>query len=84
MRTHTLRVFALTHLTAWTYEQTKDLPLADDPKVAALRSGFTNDPAARRPPFVLIGTTFASDRYWHGKILTQYARDWVRLYTHGN
>ena len=71
-------------LTAWAYAQTKDLNLGDDPKVAAFRSGFPNAPAARRPPFVLIGATFASDRYWHGKILTQYARDWVRLYTHGN
>ena len=70
-------------LTAWAYAQTKDLPLGDDPKVAAFRAGFTNDPNARRPPFVLIGATFASDYYWHGRIMTQYARDWVRLYTEG-
>ena len=70
-------------LTAWAYAQTKDLNLGDDPKVAAFRSGFTNEPAARRPPFVLIGATFASDYYWHGTIMTQYARDWVRLYTSG-
>ena len=70
-------------LTAWAYAQTKDLNLGDDPKVAAFRAGFTNDPAARRPPFVLIGATFASDYYWHGTIMTQYARDWVRLYTKG-
>jgi purine nucleoside permease len=70
-------------LTAWAYAQTKDLNLGDDPKVAAFRSGFTHDPAARRPPFVLIGATFASDYYWHGTIMTQYARDWVRLYTGG-
>jgi purine nucleoside permease len=70
-------------LTAWAYAQTKDLNLGDDPKVAAFRAGFTNDPAARRPPFVLIGATFASDYYWHGTIMTQYARDWVHLYTAG-
>jgi len=70
-------------LTAWAYAQTKDLNLGDDPKVAAFRAGFTNDPAARRPPFVLIGATFSSDYYWHGTIMTQYARDWVRLYTKG-
>jgi len=70
-------------LTAWAFAQTKDLNLGDDPKVAAFRSGFTNDPAAQRPPFVLIGATFASDYYWHGTIMTQYARDWVRLYTKG-
>ena len=70
-------------LTAWAFAQTKDLNLGDDPKVAAFRAGFTNDPAARRPPFVLIGATFASDYYWHGTIMTQYARDRVRLYTGG-
>jgi purine nucleoside permease len=70
-------------LTAWAFAQTKDLNLGDDPTVAAFRAGFTNYPNARRPPFVLIGDTFASDYYWHGKIMTQYARDWVRLYTGG-
>jgi purine nucleoside permease len=70
-------------LTAWAFAQTKDLNLGDDPKVAAFRAGFTNDPAARRPPFVLIGATFSSDYYWHGTIMTEYARDWVRLYTGG-
>jgi purine nucleoside permease len=70
-------------LTAWAFAQTKNLNLGDDPTVAAFRAGFTNYPNARRPPFVLIGDTFASDYYWHGKIMTQYARDWVRLYTQG-
>ena len=70
-------------LTAWAFAQTKDLNLGDDPVVAAFRAGFTNYPAARRPPFVLLGDTFASDYYWHGRIMTQYARDWVRLYTAG-
>jgi purine nucleoside permease len=70
-------------LTAWAYAQTKDLNLGDDPIVATFRAGFTNYPNARRPPFVLLGDTFASDYYWHGRIMTQYARDWVRLYTAG-
>jgi purine nucleoside permease len=70
-------------LTAWAFAQTKDLNLGDDPIVADFRSGFTNYPNARRPPFVLIGDTFACDYYWHGTIMTQYARDWVRLYTSG-
>jgi purine nucleoside permease len=70
-------------LTAWAYAQTKDLNLGDDPVVATFRAGFTNHPNARRPPFVLVGDTFASDYYWHGRIMTQYARDWVRLYTAG-
>jgi len=70
-------------LAAWAYAQTKDLKLQDDAKVAEFRAGFTNYAPARRPPFVLLGDTFASDDYWHGRIMTQFARDWVRLYTEG-
>lgn len=70
-------------LTAWAFAQTRDLNLGDDPAVAAFRAGFTKTPNARRPPFVLVGDTFASDYYWHGDIMTQFAEDWVRLYTQG-
>ncbi len=70
-------------LVAWAFEQTKDLKLGDDPKVAALRAQYTDTPLARRPPFVLFGDSFASDYYWHGRIMTQYAEDWVKLWTHG-
>ena len=70
-------------LAEWAYAQTKDLPLGDDPKVAAFRAGFTGFPKAQRPPFVLLGDTLASDTYWHGTVMTKYANDWVRLYTGG-
>jgi purine nucleoside permease len=70
-------------LVAWAYEQTKDLKLVDDPAAAAFRAGYTGFPNAQRPPFVLIGSTLASNRYWHGKVMTQWARDWVKLYTGG-
>ena len=70
-------------LAAWAYAQTSRLALGDDPKVAAFRAGFTGYPNALRPPFVLLGDTFASDTYWHGTVMTRYAKDWVRLYTHG-
>lgn len=69
-------------LAAWAFAQTKDLPLGDDPQVAAFRAAFTDAPA-RRPPFVLMGDSFASDFFWHGRIMTQFARDWVRLYSGG-
>ena len=55
----------------------------DDPAVAAFRAEYTNMPNAQRPPFVLLGDTFASDYYWHGTIMTTFAEDWVRLWTHG-
>jgi len=70
-------------LAEWAFAQTKDLKLMDDPKVAAFRATFTGFPEAQRPPFVLLGDTFASDYYWHGPTMTKFAEDWVRLYTHG-
>jgi purine nucleoside permease len=70
-------------LTAWAFAQTKDLKLGDDPQVAEFRAGFTGFPNAQRPPFVFIGDSFASDYFWHGLVMTQYARDWVRLQTGG-
>jgi purine nucleoside permease len=70
-------------LVDWAYGLTKDLKLQDDPVVATFRAGFVGYPEARRPPFVMIGDTFASDYYWHGRIMTQYAEDWVKLYTQG-
>jgi purine nucleoside permease len=70
-------------LARWAYEQTKDLKLMDDPVVAKFRAKYVGFPQAQKPPFVLMGDTFASDYYWHGAVMTQFARDWVKLYTGG-
>ncbi len=70
-------------LAEWAFARTRNLNLGDDPKVATFRAAFTGFPNAQRPPFVLLGDTFASDYYWHGKIMTRYANDWVSLYTGG-
>jgi purine nucleoside permease len=70
-------------LAAWAFAQTRGLKLGDDPVVAAFRAGFTGFPNAQRPPFVLMGDTYASDYYWHGTTMNQYANDWVELYTGG-
>lgn len=68
-------------LAAWAYRLTKDVQLLDTPEMAALRAEWRGYPNAQRLPFVLLGDSFASDYYWHGKILTQYANDWVKLFT---
>ena len=70
-------------LVAWAFQKTKDLKLPDDPEIAAFRAAYTGYPNALRPPFVLVGDDFASDHYWHGKILTQFANDWVKALTGG-
>ncbi len=68
-------------LAGWAYQLTKDVKLTDTPQMAAVRAEWKGYPNAQRPPFVLEGDSFASDYYWHGKILTQYANDWVKLFT---
>jgi purine nucleoside permease len=70
-------------LADWAFAQTKDTKLPDEPAVAAFRAKYTETPAARRPPFVLIGDSFASDYFWHGRRLTNFARDWVKYWTRG-
>lgn len=70
-------------LIAWAYTLTKDVPLMDTPAAAELRTKWAGYPQAQKPPFVMIGDSFASDFYWHGKIMTQYAEDWVKLHTDG-
>ena len=70
-------------LVEWAYAQTKDLNLGDDAKVAEFRAKYVGFPKALGPPVVLVGDTFASDYYWHGKIMTQYAEDWVKLWSQG-
>lgn len=70
-------------LADWAFSQTKDLKLGDDPAVAAFRAQMTGLPSAQRPPFVLLGDTFASDAYWHGTTSNRWANDWVRLWTAG-
>jgi purine nucleoside permease len=70
-------------LVAWAFAQTKNLDLGDDAKVAAFRAQYNGFPNAQRPPFVLLGDTFASDYYWHGAIMNKFAEDWVKLWTAG-
>lgn len=70
-------------LTNYAYSLTKDLKLEDDPKVSAFRAEYEGFPNAQRPPFVLIGDTYAADSYWHGAVMTKYANDWTSMYTGG-
>jgi purine nucleoside permease len=67
-------------LQEWAYQQTKSVALADSPKLQDARAHFAGA-NARRPPFVLKGDVLASSTFWHGKLLDQWANDWVRYQT---
>lgn len=70
-------------LVAWAFRISKDVALSDTPEVARYRSLYAGHPAAQRPPFILLGDTLGTARYWHGPTLTRWAERWCELYTGG-
>jgi purine nucleoside permease len=55
--------------------------LPDNAELQKARALWKGYPNAQRPPFVLMGETLGSVRYWHGPSRTQWARDWIKLWT---
>ena len=69
-------------LVSWAFNLTKDTPLPDTPEMKERRMQFAGD-AAHRPPFVLRGDNLSASTFWHGKLMNQWARDWVKYQTDG-
>jgi Purine nucleoside permease len=69
-------------LVNWAYELTKDTKLEDTDAIRERRQQFEGS-AAKRPPFVLRGADLSASTFWHGKLLNQWARDWVKYQTDG-
>ena len=70
-------------LVQWAYDRTKSVVIPDSPALAKARAKWTGYPEAQKPPHVLLGETLGTVRYWHGPGRTQWARDWVKLWTGG-
>ena len=70
-------------LVAWAFALTKDTVIPDNARMAAYRALYVGYPNAQKPPFVLLGDSLGTSRYWHGKTMTQWARDWDKLWTDG-
>jgi purine nucleoside permease len=70
-------------LVHWAYELTRSLRLADNEKAEHDRIRYHGYPKALAGPEVLIGATLSSSTYWHGKLLNQWAHDWVKYWTDG-
>ncbi len=71
-------------LAEWAYQLTKDTKLDDAESLQALRRNYTGMPEAQRPPFVLKGDNLDGQTFWHGKLLNDWAEEWVRYWTEGH
>lgn len=60
------------------YLLSRDAALPDRSDLRRERDTFAGFDNAARPPFVLLGDVVGSSRYWHGKVLTQWASDWAQ------
>ncbi|MGD1094355.1 MAG: purine nucleoside permease [Bryobacteraceae bacterium] len=69
-------------LVDWAYQLTKDVPLQENDAMRQERERFES-PNARRPPFVLKGDTLSASTFWHGRLLNEWANDWVKYHTDG-
>jgi len=69
-------------LVAWAFEKTKGIELQDSAEMKSRRMEFTGE-NARRAPFVLRGDNLSASTFWHGKLMNQWARDWVKYQTDG-
>lgn len=70
-------------LVAWAYNLTKDVEIPDSDEMKNLRAAYKGYPNAQKSPFVMLGDSLGSSRYWHGTALTQWANDWTRIWTGG-
>lgn len=70
-------------LVRWAHALTRDTPLGDSDNLRGFRARYTDSPRALQPASILIGSNLASSTYWHGRLLNQWANDWVAYYTGG-
>jgi purine nucleoside permease len=70
-------------LARWACALSRDVKLVDSPRMRAWSSLYTGFPQAQGAPRVMMGDALGSIRYWHGSSRTQWARDWVRMWTGG-
>jgi purine nucleoside permease len=69
-------------LTDWAFQLTRHVELLDSEPMRGERARYAS-PNARRPPFVLKGDTLSAGTFWHGRLLNEWANDWVEYHTGG-
>lgn len=77
------QVFALNPaLTLWAFNLTRSVPLEDSEKLREARSHF-DGAAAQLPPHIILGDETSSSTFFHGKLLSSWADEWVHYFTGG-
>jgi purine nucleoside permease len=71
-------------LVKWAYDLTKDISIPDSDALRAFGRRFEGYPVSQQSPFVIMGDSMGSDRFFHGEIMTRWAEDWDRIYTRGS
>lgn len=69
-------------LVDWAFQLTRNVALPDSPELQKFRLGF-DGAAAHRAPFVLKGANLSASTFWHGRLMQQWAENWVRYMTGG-
>lgn len=69
-------------LVSWAYNLTRNVQLPDSPEVQERREQYAGA-AAHRPPFVLRADNLSASTFWHGKLMSQWAHNWVQYETNG-
>jgi purine nucleoside permease len=69
-------------LVDWAFRLTEEVPLADSDGMRAERSRYA-EAKAQLPPFVMKGDTLSAGTFWHGRLLNDWATDWVQYHTAG-
>lgn len=77
------QVYALNRaLVDWAFQLTRATPLADSDQLRQARVRFAGA-HANQPPFVTEGDEISSSTFWHGKLLDEWAAQWVPYFTGG-
>lgn len=70
-------------LVDWAYFMTRHVELMDNQEITAMRNQFMDHTNALKPPKVMKGDQLAAMTYWHGKLMNDWANQWVQYWTGG-
>ncbi len=70
-------------LVDWAYNLTKGITLPDTENLKKARVGYEAYPNGSKPPFVLKGDSVSGGRFWHGKIMNDWANRFMKEMTGG-